>query len=525
MISASEYPPLSPTIMIVSELIDHLREVKTNGPLTAEISRIVCDSRQAGPDTLFCALRGTKYDGTRFIDDAIAAGCRAILCDLKPSDAGVAWITAANPRRAMAEAAAALAVWPSADLRVAGVTGTNGKTTIAFLTRYLMEASKGRAGMIGTVTVHDGLAATPATHTTPESIELQQLLCQMRDNGCYGVAMEVSSHALAQYRTDQIHFDAAVFTNLTQDHLDYHQTMEAYFAAKVRLFEQVANYNGPKKPVAIVNIDDPYGRRIVQRLEGTGVKVVRYGVGVMADLRASEIRFDLHGTTCQLEASGRQFLLRLPLIGRFNVYNALAALGAAQACGLNLREAIHNLANAPQVPGRMESVGDTKAFRVFVDYAHTPDALENALRTVKELRPRRLIVVFGCGGDRDETKRPKMGAIADELADFTVLTSDNPRSENPEDIIADIRRGIGSERLAVQVDRADAIYAAIDAARPGDIVLIAGKGHETTQTFADRVEPFDDRLVARQAMTERLQYQASVGFAGRDPRPPKNYDR
>ncbi len=487
--------------MKVQDITGELREVTASGPLDAEVTGVAFDSRRVRPGMVYCALKGQKSDGLQFVDQALENGAVAVLSDSVATRSGVAWLKSANPRATMAEVAAIVHGRPSEKLRVMGVTGTNGKTTTAFLAHYLLKCAYRRAGLLGTVLYSDGLDESKASHTTPESPELQELLARMVDNQCGAVAMEVSSHALSQHRADAVEFDAAVFSNLTQDHLDFHGTMEAYFKAKERFFELAASQTG-KTAQAIVNIDDPYGRRLASRFADR-MKVVRYGLGVNADFRASNVRFDFTGTTYQLEVGERKLLVRLPLIGRFNVYNSLAALAAGVACGLNLRESVKNLETAPQVPGRLESVADRKAFRVFVDYAHTPDALENALTTLRELGPRRLITVFGCGGDRDRDKRPRMGAVADRLSDVSIITSDNPRSENPATILEDIRRGMRGTAFEIIEDRGAAIRRAIEAAGEGDIVLIAGKGHEDYQIFADRTIDFDDRKTARRFIEQR----------------------
>ncbi|MFN0125647.1 MAG: UDP-N-acetylmuramoyl-L-alanyl-D-glutamate--2,6-diaminopimelate ligase [Verrucomicrobiales bacterium] len=487
--------------MILTELISSVSDLAASGPLDVEVRGLAYDSRRVQPGFLYCALKGGKADGAHFVDDAIAAGAVGVLSEGKPDRAGVAWLQARDPRRAMAALAAAYHGHPSRSLRVAGVTGTNGKTTTAFLIHHLLKASRGRAGLIGTVHYDDGQTQRPASHTTPESIDLQEWLARMVAHGCEGVAMEVSSHALVQRRTDGIAFDTAIFTNLTQDHLDFHRTMDEYFEAKALLFEQMAG-QPEKKPVAVINADDPAGRKLIARL-GTRVRVVRYGLGAAADYRATNVRFDATGTRYQLEVGERKLLVRLPLIGRFNVMNSLAALAGATACGLNLREAVANLAQAPQVPGRLENVAGKRGFRVFVDYSHTPDALENALVTLRELAPHRLLVAFGCGGDRDSGKRPLMGAVAARLADFTVLTSDNPRSEDPVAILNEIKAGFGSAAGEVIVDRRQAIGRAIELAQEGDIVVIAGKGHEDYQILGDRTIAFDDRQVARRFIEEK----------------------
>ncbi len=323
----------------------------------------------------------------------------------------------------------------------------------------------------------------------------------MVNAGCKAAAMEVSSHALTQERTRGLEWDVAVFTNLTQDHLDFHGTMERYFESKLKLFSDLSKQQVKKNPVAVVNIDDRHGERLLDHLEKS-FPVVTYGLGARADFRASNYRPEFGATSYQLDARGKSYLVRVPLIGRFNVANSLAALAAASSLGIGLREAILSLAKSPQVPGRLEAVPAKRQFQVFVDYAHTPDALLNVLKTLRELSPRRVIVVFGCGGDRDRQKRPLMAAAAEQNADFSIITSDNPRKEDPDAIIAEVAMGFRSTRYEKITDRAQAIARAITLAQPRDIVLIAGKGHETYQEFADNTVPFDDIQVARRALED-----------------------
>src|SRR3954466_4682912 len=311
--------------------------------------------------------------------------------------------------------------------------------------------------------------------------------------------MEVSSHALAQQRTRGLEWDTAVFTNLTQDHLDFHGTMEKYFEAKAQLFTGLVDQQKKRKPVAVINIDDRYGEQLLGRMDKK-IAVVTYGMGARADFRASNYRTEFGNTSYQLEARGKSYLVRVPLIGRFNVANSLAALATANSLGVSLRDAIVSLAKSPQVPGRLEAVPAKRQFQVFVDYAHTPDALLNVLKTVRELSPRKVIVVFGCGGDRDKQKRPLMGRVADENADYSIITSDNPRKEDPDVIIAEAAKGFRSDRFEKITDRTQAIARAIELAQPRDIILIAGKGHEAYQEFADHTIPFDDIQVARRAL-------------------------
>ena len=484
--------------MKLPQILDHLSRVRTFGPLDLEITALTADSREAGPGSLFAALRGDTSDGHHFIPQAIANGATAIMAETDvPVDFRGTWLTVKDSKAALAEAADIYFRKPSDRLLTVGVTGTNGKTTTGFLLQHLMESARGHCGLIGTVKYVTGEGLTePASHTTPDSITLQRLLRTMTENGCVGAALEVSSHALIQQRTHGIRFDAAIFTNLTQDHLDYHKTMEAYYDAKALFAAHLVEQGGSKKPALILNTDDAAGRRMAREYEGK-LRLVTYGMNVHADFRATQMSATMKGTTFTLEARGRSFLVRMPLIGRFNVYNAMGALAAVWSMDLNLRQAVKALEDAPQIPGRMEAVAENKPFKVFIDYAHTPDALENALRTLRDLGPRRIITVFGCGGDRDRTKRPRMGAAAEAGGHYSILTSDNPRSEDPGAILAEIAAGMRGENHEVIPDRRAAIERAISIAGGGDIVLIAGKGHETGQTAGGVVTPFDDLQVAR----------------------------
>jgi UDP-N-acetylmuramoyl-L-alanyl-D-glutamate--2,6-diaminopimelate ligase len=488
--------------MKLNELLDGVNRVSAYGPLDHEITSLTVDSRGVQEGTLFAAIRGEKVDGHDYIEKARESGASAIMAEKDvPQLYRGTWLQVPDSRKAIAEAADTYYGRPSDDLMVCGITGTNGKTTTAFLLHHLIAAAKGRCGLIGTVKYDTGKGPEPSSHTTPDWINLQRLLSEMRANGCAGVAMEVSSHALQQHRVHGIRFDAAVFTNLTQDHLDYHGSMEDYFMAKAAFFEHLTLQGGKKKPAAVINSEDTYGRRLIQMYEGK-LNVVKFGMGLTNDFRANDIQMSAKGTQFKLEARGRTFLVKLPLIGRFNVYNALQAISSMWAMGFNLRETIANIARVPQIPGRMQSVAENKPFRVFVDYAHTPDALDNALRTLKDLGPRRLITVFGCGGDRDRTKRPKMASVSESYSSWTIITSDNPRSEDPEAILAEVRRGMRGDNHESIADRRSAIAHAISMARGGDIVLIAGKGHEQGQIFAQEILPFDDVKVTQQVLRE-----------------------
>lgn len=493
--------------MIVRELIAALPSVTASGPPDTEIAALTASSREAAPGVMFAAIRGTSINGHQFIGAALAAGVAAVLAETAPPPDipdGVAWLHVPDSRFALAKLAAVFYGNPWRDMVMAGITGTNGKTTTAFLIHHVMKTVWHRAGLLGTVRVDDGETSSPARHTTPGSIELSALLQTMRDHGCRGVAMEVSSHGIHQHRVSGVAFDACVFTNLTQDHLDYHGTIEEYFQAKAAWFHALAADGMGKKPVAVINVDDAWGGDLAKALEGR-MPVLRFGLGVRCELRAGSLRQTARGMEFDITFKGRSYLVRAPLIGRFNVYNLLAALGVACACGIRLREAVAAVATAPQVPGRMEYVGNAGGAHVFVDYAHSPDAVENACRTLRELNPRRLLTVFGCGGDRDRAKRPLMAAAAARHSDACIVTSDNPRSEDPQAIIREIEtglRGVGHRSI---VDRAEAIAYTIQHALSGDIVLIAGKGHETTQQFADHAIDFDDRKHASKALRDRAQ--------------------
>jgi UDP-N-acetylmuramoyl-L-alanyl-D-glutamate--2,6-diaminopimelate ligase len=386
----------------------------------------------------------------------------------------------------MATAAARFYGDPTASLPVVGVTGTNGKTTTAFLVRALLEAAGRRCGLLGTVTSVVAGEERPTVRTTPEAIDLQRIFREMLDGGDGACAMEISSHALELRRADGIHVAAAVFTNLTQDHLDFHPTMEDYFQAKRQLFAS------PLTRARVVNVDDPYGRRLAEEF----ADAVTFGISEPADYRAVDVESGFAGTDCRFETPDGAFNVHVPLPGRFNVANALGAWAAVRALGVELTE----LPESARVPGRFEPVDEGQPFAVLVDYAHTPDSLENVLRAARELASGRVIAVFGAGGDRDRGKRPLMGEIGARLADVALVTSDNPRSEDPEAIIAEILAGAGSE-VEHDVDRRRSIHRAVTLAEPGDVVVIAGKGHEQGQEFENgRKEPFDDVTVAREAL-------------------------
>ncbi len=474
------------------------------GSLDVEISSICYDSRQVKSGALFVAMRGSHVDGHRYVPQAIARGAAAVMVEQPVTDlpVTVTSIEVDDSRASLAFVAAFFHHQPALKLKIAGVTGTNGKTTTTYLLKHICERAVLRCGLVGTVRYEIGDEIVPSEHTTPEASDLQDLLARMRDAGCKAAVMEVSSHALAQNRVQGVEFDAAVFTNLTQDHLDFHGNLESYFETKASLFTRILPAQAKKRGTAIINIDDRYGAELRARLPKEA-RVITYGVGNRADFRASNFKTELAGTSYQLDAQDRSYLVRFPLIGKFNIYNSLAALAAATALGVPLRAAILALATAPPVPGRLQLVPGKRNYQVYVDYAHTDDALHNVLRTLRELNPHRLIVVFGCGGDRDRAKRPLMGQAAEQWSDYAIITSDNPRSESPEAIIREIEQSFHGTKYEVVVDRADAIKRAVALAEARDIVLIAGKGHETYQQFAHETIEFDDVQVARAAIEDR----------------------
>jgi UDP-N-acetylmuramoyl-L-alanyl-D-glutamate--2,6-diaminopimelate ligase len=463
-----------------------LRDLMGNGAPEVEISGLAYSSQSVTPGALFFCVPGFRADGHDFAPDAVARGAAALVCE-RPLGLGVPEVVVDDVRAAMGPAAARFYGDPTAQLQLVGITGTNGKTTTAFLVRHLFEAAGRRCGLLGTVKRVVAGVEEEVERTTPEAIDLQHTFRRMVDGGDVACAMEVSSHALELGRVGGITFACRVFTNLTQDHLDFHDTMEDYFLAKRRLFDDGG--------LAVVNIDDEYGRRLAGEID-----CVTFSIERDADYRARDVEFDLMGSRFSCETPDGELRVASPLPGLFNVQNVLGAVAAVRSLGV---EEI-SLEGFGRVPGRFEPVDEGQDFGVLVDYAHTPDSLENVLRAAREVTRGRLHAVFGAGGDRDRGKRPLMGDAARRLADRVLVTSDNPRSERPDAIIDDVMQGAGpnAER---EVDRRRAIALAIDSAEPGDIVVIAGKGHEQGQEFENgRKEPFDDLEVAREALRARL---------------------
>ncbi len=480
-----------------------------SGKLRKPLTLLTDDSRQVIPGSCYIAVRGTHFDGHNAIPAAIAAGAAAIVaeapCPPEAAKAGVCWVQVPDTHKANGLMMSAWHGFPSQQLVMLGVTGTNGKTTISYLTHTIFRTVWQKAGLIGTILYDDGMHRSPSHNTTPGCAELQSMLADMAKNGCRAVAMEVSSHALVQQRTSGTSFRVGIFTNLTQDHLDYHGDMESYYQAKKLLFTRMAETTDFKS-TAVINMDDEYGRRLAEELKPI-MKVRTFGLSKEAkdaDFQATPHLVTLKGSQYELLYQKRKYLVRTPLIGEFNVSNSLAALAGAVAAGVNIRDAISALAQSPQVPGRLELVSSVDNVQCFVDYAHTPDALENVCRTMKRLcRQGRLITVFGCGGDRDHTKRMPMGAAAARYSDICLVTSDNPRSEDPERIIDDIMPGIPSDKQHRMADREQAIRSALEIARPGDVVLIAGKGHENYQIFAHETISFSDAAVVHAYYEEK----------------------
>jgi UDP-N-acetylmuramoyl-L-alanyl-D-glutamate--2,6-diaminopimelate ligase len=491
--------------MVLTTLLEGVRVVKLYSSffgrmvLTQDISvrEIRYDSRKVGPGDMFVALRGTSVDGHRFIDDVIAAGAVVVVVDddaARPDTlfmhAGVVKIVVPDTRVALARMASNFYGRPSEALTVVGVTGTNGKTTTTHLVRGVLEANGQPAGLIGTIEYRIGEKTIPATHTTPESLELNQLLGDMIKGGCTAAVMEVSSHALVMHRVEGLRFAAGVFTNLTQDHLDFHGTMESYFEAKKMLFDSLA-----PAAVAVVNLDNVYGKQIAG---GTRGRVVTYGTGSGAEVRGTEIAMDIRGLRMVVKHAGTATEVRSPLTGKFNVENILAAFATGVGLGVPMHDISRGIGAVRAVRGRFENIESPEGWTAIVDYAHTPDALQHCLQTIREVLPsgrgHRVVTVFGCGGNRDRGKRPIMGRIATEMSDVTFVTSDNPRLEDPLAIIDEIMVGIVKEKeVRKEPDRRAAIRAALTMARSGDVVLVAGKGHETHQVIGTVKEHLDDR--------------------------------
>ncbi|MEW6130886.1 MAG: UDP-N-acetylmuramoyl-L-alanyl-D-glutamate--2,6-diaminopimelate ligase [Acidobacteriota bacterium] len=494
--------------MKLIELAKQINAIAATGNLEAEATNVTRDSRACTTGTVFVAIRGEKIDAHNFIPQVVEQGAVAVISE-QPADANAiapAWIQVANARVALAAAAAAVYDFPSQKIKVVGITGTNGKTTTAHLVDSIIRAAEITSAMFGTIKHRIGDYSETAKHTTPEAADIQRMLAQAVDANCQSAVMEISSHAIELHRADHLQLAAAVFTNLTRDHLDYHKTMESYFAAKEKLFNGAL---GLTPRASVINIDDEYGRKLLHTAKG---KIITYGFSENADVRTDEFNLSANGLSFIVTTPTGQINIESTLVGRPHVYNILASIATGMALGFDLRAIAAGIVNCQTVAGRFEQVGLEETtqlgFAVIVDYAHTDDALKNVLQTAREVvgNRGRVITVFGCGGDRDKTKRPIMGEVAARLSDVVIVTSDNPRSEDPLAIIADIEVGLEKagkpyEKLA---DRRKAIFAAVNEARDGDLVVIAGKGHEDYQILKDQTIHFSDLEVARQALQQRL---------------------
>ena len=491
----------------VEDIVKVISPIRVEGPQTAEVCHITADSRTVQEGSLFICLVGATVDGHSFVEKAVQDGAVAVVVS-KPVTVPdhVAVIYVEDTRQALQAAVPFFYDYPASKMRMIGVTGTNGKTTTTHIIAHLLRSQGYTVGVIGTVHILIDDQSYPIHNTTPDVADLQQILQQMVDAGVTHCIMEVSSHALALGRTAGVEYDTAVFTNLTQDHLDFHKTFDNYLAAKAKLFKQVsASYQVKEGKGAVINMDDAYGQSIV---DVTTSPMITYSTEGKGSMNASDLTVTAKSSQFTLNYDGKSYPISTKIAGMFNVYNTLAAVGATLYEGLSMEEIVKGLATFTAVPGRFELIEEGQDFAVVVDYAHTPDGLENILQTAKRIVENRILVVFGCGGDRDATKRPIMGRIAAQFGDRVFVTSDNPRTEDPVQIVKDVEVGVkegfrDGVTYEVIVDRREAIHKAIAEATTGDVVIIAGKGHEDYQILKDETIHFDDREVAREALKER----------------------
>lgn len=478
--------------MKVKNLLCNIEYKLLQGSVDTEIKKVEYDSRKVSENDAFLCITGFKTDGHKYALNAVKSGASVIFCEkeIEGIDENVTVIKFENTRKALAHIAAEFYGRPSERMNVVGVTGTNGKTTTTFLIKSVLDKIGHKTGIIGTIENRIGDEIIPTERTTPESLELQELFKRMADEGCKDVVMEVSSHALDLHRVDEIRYNIGIFTNLTQDHLDYHITMENYKIAKSLLFERCLS--------SVINIDDEAGDFMVSKSKG---RVITFAIDKKADLQAENIHISADGVKFTLDYEGEEYPVSLNTPGKFSIYNALGAIGACILMGIDMNTIIEGLSKNKGVSGRFQTVRSKRGFNAIVDYAHTPDGLENILKTAKEFVKGRIITVFGCGGDRDRTKRPIMGEIAGIYSDYCVITSDNPRTEDPARILDDVEPGTkksGCEYIKI-VDRREAINYAVKMAKEGDVVVVAGKGHENYQIFADKTIHFDDVEEVRKA--------------------------
>lgn len=511
--------------MRLKELLMLAQVEEVNGDRNQEVSGLAYDSRKVGAEQVFFAIPGEKADGHDFVPDAIQRGAATIVCARRTAEAeGVAFVRVKDVRRVMGQWSAHFYQRPSQKLKLVGVTGTNGKTTVTYLIESMLRAAGIEPGVIGTINYRYCGAEVPAHHTTPESLDLQELMDKMLGAGVKAVTMEVSSHALVQERVRGLDFDVGVFTNLSRDHLDYHRDMDDYFLAKSKLFTDYLKVSAKRNKAAVIYADDPRGRELIAKLGNENLEVWSYGEGRQWDIHPLNVQRDVGGLRGQIRAKNRNIEFISPLIGAANLQNILAAVGVGLALGLDTGAVAQGIGQLRTVPGRLEKVANDLGVTILVDYAHTPDALEKVLGAVRPVTPGKLITVFGCGGDRDRGKRPLMGEIAARLSDVVVVTSDNPRTEDPLVIVNEVEAGVRKTGLkkfrvskretldsgpetergyCVEADRRAAIAIALRSANPGDSVLIAGKGHEDYQILGTKKIHFDDREVAREELARR----------------------
>jgi UDP-N-acetylmuramoyl-L-alanyl-D-glutamate--2,6-diaminopimelate ligase len=490
--------------MQLADLISVLPQVNIQGGLAKEVSGVYYDSRQVQKNGIFVCITGFKTDGHKFVEHSLKNGAIVIVAEKEvkvPKD--VTLLVVPNTRLALGLLANAYYDYPSRNLRLIGVTGTNGKTSVTYLIRSILKHSGQKVGLLGTITNLINDTSLPSEHTTPESSDLQQLLKKMVEQKVNTAIMEVSSHALDLDRVAGCEYDVAVFTNLSQDHLDFHLDLETYLQAKTKLFKNLKPGWKKAPKYVVLNWDDPSSRVIASQ---TSVPIISYGVKAEATYQAKDIQLDLTSTSFVIECPSGTFPITLKITGEFNVYNALAAFAVGKEEGIESQAILKALAEMTGVPGRFEQICEGQDFAVVVDYAHTPDGLESVLKTARAVSKGKVITVFGCGGDRDKTKRPLMGQAASTWSDFCLVTSDNPRTEDPREIIKDIEPGLTNNSYEIIVDRKEAIAKAIHLAKTGDIVVIAGKGHEDYQIVGDKILEFDDRKVARDILKKRGSY-------------------
>jgi UDP-N-acetylmuramoyl-L-alanyl-D-glutamate--2,6-diaminopimelate ligase len=484
--------------MMLQKLLESTPNLAVKGPVSIEVGGIAYDSRKVKPGWLFVAVHGHRIDGAEYITEALSNGAVAVVSENDLNlGSHVAHIQVAHARRALAEIANAYYGDLSHQMKVVGITGTNGKTTTAYMVRGLLRDGGFLPGLLGTVAYEVGERTIPAARTTPEAPDIHSMFQQMKEAGCDSVVLEVSSHAIALQRVHGIDFNIGVFTNLTQDHLDYHKDMDTYFNVKAKLFQTLEKRHDRS---AVINLDDPWGRKLIEERK-PDADVVTYGFNERAMVCASEAKVDENGTRFRVDAPWGESRVHLQLLGRFNIHNALAALAVGGLCGIDLKVMVQSLERIKSIPGRLELVPNRRHKKVFVDYAHTDDALKNVLSTLREICRGKLIVVFGCGGNRDRGKRRLMGLVASQLADFSIVTSDNPRNEEPGAIAADIIEGFDDQnRFEVCLDRRAAIEQGLRLTGRKDILLVAGKGHETYQESKGTIVPFDDRETVREIL-------------------------